>query len=164
MISCETSDQVVVVDAMMWKPRPGAGPSTEAELAAARATLRAIHDLAGWSPWVAEDRAAELDAAIAVMGRWQRAEPDHPAMSAEQLKADLDRQIADDAETAQFAAQQQQVLFASRRADFDPSVTACDHSPELLAVPRCLVMCCAGVRWAVLRRARSAGYDRRRSR
>ncbi len=28
----------------------------------------------------------------------------------------------------------------------------CDHSPESLALPRCLVMCCAGVRWAVLSR------------
>src|SRR4051812_33767521 len=32
------------------------------------------------------------------------------------------------------------------------TVTACDHSPESLALPRCLVMCCAGGRWAVLRR------------
>jgi hypothetical protein len=29
------------------------------------------------------------------------------------------------------------------------TVTACDHSPESLALPRCLVMCCAGLRWAV---------------
>ena len=32
------------------------------------------------------------------------------------------------------------------------TVTACDHSPESLALPRCLVMCCAGLRWAVLSR------------
>jgi hypothetical protein len=28
------------------------------------------------------------------------------------------------------------------------TVTACDHSPESLALPRCLVMCCAGLRRA----------------
>jgi hypothetical protein len=43
-------DSVIEVDAMMWKPRPGGKPSTQAALVAARATFREIHSLRGEVP------------------------------------------------------------------------------------------------------------------
>ncbi|OZV73096.1 hypothetical protein CA850_31480 [Micromonospora echinospora] len=63
---------VVEIDGLLWKPCPGA---TAAEFEAARSLFIEVHREARWNRWVETERAADLEAAMAVMGQWTRAEP-----------------------------------------------------------------------------------------
>jgi hypothetical protein len=56
-----TSDvEVVELDGLLWKPKPGATASSE-EFRRARSVILEIHSDATWSPWVEEDRAQEYE-------------------------------------------------------------------------------------------------------
>lgn len=70
------SDEPVVVeiDGMLWKPCRGA-EATAAEFEAARSLFIEVHREARWNRWVEAERAADLEAAMAVMAQWTRAEP-----------------------------------------------------------------------------------------
>lgn len=71
---------------MLWKPRRGASASAE-EFIAARTLFVELHHDAMWNPWIRDEHAADIDAAVEVMGQWQRAEPGHRHMSLKQWEA-----------------------------------------------------------------------------
>lgn len=84
-----TSDEVFEHDGLLWKRRPGA-QSTFAKLAAARSFFLETNEAARWNPWLRGDRAAELDAAMAVMQEWTRAEPDFRQWTEQETQQWLD--------------------------------------------------------------------------
>jgi hypothetical protein len=84
--SSVSSDEVIEVDGLLWKPRPGATCSGE-EFRRARSLILEIHRYASWNPWVKEDRAQEHEQATAVFDQWTRAEPDFRPWTAEELDA-----------------------------------------------------------------------------
>jgi hypothetical protein len=88
-----SADDVVEIDGMLWKPVPGAQASA-VEFEAARSLVLEVHDLARWNPWVETERAAELDAAVAVMAQWTRAEPDFRTMTKQEVDERLARMDA----------------------------------------------------------------------
>ena len=65
---------VIEHDGKLWKPKPGATATAE-EFVAARTLMVEIHRDARWNPWVSDDRAAELEAAMETFEQWTRAEP-----------------------------------------------------------------------------------------
>ncbi|WP_432955956.1 hypothetical protein [Micromonospora haikouensis] len=65
---------IVEIDGLLWKPCPGA-EATAVEFEAARSLFIEVHREARWNRWVEAGRAADLEAAMAVMGQWTRAEP-----------------------------------------------------------------------------------------
>lgn len=77
--------EVIEVEGMLWRPRPGASVSAE-EFRAARELMLAIHQDARWNPWVERDRADELEQAMAAFDQWVRAEPDHRPMTSAEVK------------------------------------------------------------------------------
>ncbi len=54
---------VIEHDGKLWKPKPGAMATAE-EFVAARTLMVEIHRDGRWNPWVSDDRAAELEAAM----------------------------------------------------------------------------------------------------
>ena len=78
------SADVFALDQMLVRAKPGATSSFE-EYLAARAIFTQIHDDSRWNPWVRHDRADEIDAAMAVMEEWTRAEPDFLPMTEQQI-------------------------------------------------------------------------------
>jgi hypothetical protein len=85
-VSGVTSEVVIEVDGMLWKPRPGATASAE-QFVAARTLFIELNNDARWNPWVRDERATDIDAAVEVMGQWQRAEPGHRHLSLKQWEA-----------------------------------------------------------------------------
>jgi hypothetical protein len=81
-----SSGEVIEVDGLLWKPRPGASSSSE-EFRRARSLILEIHRDASWNPWVNEDRAQEYEQATAVFDQWTRAEPEFRPWTAEELDA-----------------------------------------------------------------------------
>jgi hypothetical protein len=77
---------VIEHDGMLWKPRPGATASAE-EFIAARMLFIELNNDAVWNPWIRDERAADIDQAVEVMGKWQRAEPGHRHLSLKQREA-----------------------------------------------------------------------------
>lgn len=60
-------------DGMLWRPCHGATASAK-EFITARTLFMELNHAAMWNPWIREERAADMDAAVEVMGQWQRAE------------------------------------------------------------------------------------------
>jgi hypothetical protein len=85
--SVEASEitNVIEVDGMLWRPAPGSSVSGE-DFRVAREVMIAIHQNARWNPWIARDRADELEQAMAVFDQWARAEPDHRPMTSVEVK------------------------------------------------------------------------------
>ncbi len=81
-------DTVIELDGMLWKPRAGCTASA-AEFATARATMIEIHRDARWNPWVEQDRAEELEWAMATIEQWTRAEPGHRVKTEAEVEAML---------------------------------------------------------------------------
>ena len=79
---------VIELDGMLWKPRAGSTASAT-EFATARATVIDIHRDARWNPWVEQDRAEELEQAMATFEQWTRAEPGHRVKTEAEVEAML---------------------------------------------------------------------------
>ncbi len=109
---------VVVIEGMSWRPRPEA-TSTVEEFTAARTRFQDIHAVAEWSPWERDDHAAELDAAMAVMGQWTRAEPNFTQRPTEEVMAELHQWLAELPERSRLEAQAQRRTFDGRRESYD---------------------------------------------
>ena len=77
---------VIEHDGMLWKPRGGATASAE-EFIAARTLFIELNNEAVWNPWIRDERVADIDQAVEVMGQWQRAEPGHRHLSLKQWEA-----------------------------------------------------------------------------
>jgi hypothetical protein len=75
------------VDAMLWKPKPGATASAD-EFIRARSLIMDIHESEQWNPWARGDLAAEYEAAIAIFGQWTRAEPGFRQKTREEFEAE----------------------------------------------------------------------------
>ncbi len=71
---------------MLWKPRRGSTATAE-EFVAARILFIELNHEAEWNPWIRDEREADINGAVDVMGQWQRAEPDHRQMSLKQWEA-----------------------------------------------------------------------------
>jgi hypothetical protein len=84
-----TTDEVFEHGGLLWKRRPGAR-STFEELAAARSFFMQTNEAALWDPWLRDDRASELDAAMEIMQEWTSAEPDFRQWTAEETQRWLD--------------------------------------------------------------------------
>lgn len=84
-VGTPTTEEVIEVDGMLWRPKPGSDVSAE-EFRAARETMVAIHQDARWNLSVEQDRAHELEQAMATFDQWTRAEPDHRVMTSAQVK------------------------------------------------------------------------------
>ena len=80
--------EVVEIDGLLWKPKPGATASSE-EFGRARSVILEIHRDATWNPWVEQDRAEEYEQATAVFEQWTRAEPDFRPMTSDELQAQM---------------------------------------------------------------------------
>lgn len=80
----------IEIDGMLWKPVAGATVTAEG-FAAAQALFTAIHDGARWNPWEAEDRRGELDAAMAAMEQWTRAEPGFRPFTSDEAREHMAR-------------------------------------------------------------------------
>lgn len=85
--SVEASEitEVIEVDGMLWRARPGSSVSAE-EFRVAREVMMAIHQDARWNPWIERDRADDLEQAMAAFDQWARAEPDHRPMTSVEVK------------------------------------------------------------------------------
>jgi hypothetical protein len=79
-----SSGEVIEVDGLLWKPKPGTTATGE-EFRRARSLILEIHRDASWNPWVREDRPQEYEQATAVFEQWTRAEPDFRPWTAEEL-------------------------------------------------------------------------------
>jgi hypothetical protein len=81
----------IKIDDMSWRRKTGA-TSTAEEFRAARQVFCEIMmgPESDWSPWIADNRHEELDAAEAVMKQWERADPGFHYLTKEELEAELD--------------------------------------------------------------------------
>ncbi|MGU3500903.1 hypothetical protein [Mycobacterium sp. C31M] len=109
-----TTDGVIEYNGMLWKPRRGA-TATADEFIAAQDTCREISADSRWNPWVAEDRAAEHEAAAQVVGQWRRAEPGHRMLTMKQIEA---RWAREDRQRETDRAKQKQAR-EERKAHYD---------------------------------------------
>ena len=103
---------------MLWKPLPGATASA-AEFTQARSLVMEILASEAWNPWVMDDRAAEYEAALAVLAvdtrrAWLRRKT--PA----ELQADHERWLADLQATTKAETAQRDQEHAARAATYDP--------------------------------------------
>ncbi len=73
---------------MLWKPLPGCA-STFDDLVCAQARWLEIFHETHWSPWRAEELAAEQERAHDVMQEWARAEPNHRYLTNRELGAQM---------------------------------------------------------------------------
>jgi hypothetical protein len=80
--------EVIGVDGLLWKPKPGATSSGQ-EFRRARSRMLEIHRDASWNPWVREDRAQEYRQATAVFDQWTRAEPGFRPLTSEEIDAQI---------------------------------------------------------------------------
>jgi hypothetical protein len=116
--------EVIEVDGMLWRPKPGSSVSAE-EFRFAREVMMAIHQDARWNPWIERDRADELKHAMAAFDQWARAEPDHRPMDGSEVKDMLAGWEADwKREWSEACAAREE-----RKAQFDP-----DRSEARLAL------------------------------
>ncbi|TVY99989.1 hypothetical protein EAS64_38535 [Trebonia kvetii] len=83
------------LDGFLWKPKPGTAVTAE-EFIRSRSVMQEIHRAVEWNPWVQEDRAEEYTAALEAIAQWTRAEPGSLPQSAEELRSEIDRQVAAD--------------------------------------------------------------------
>lgn len=98
----------------MWKRRRSA-TSTAEEFVEARTLFIQIHEDAEWNPWVLDDRAPEIEWAMAVMRQWQRAEPGFRLRQLDDVKAEWAQE--DEKRTARIAEERQ--ARERRKADYD---------------------------------------------
>lgn len=84
----DSSGEVIEVDGLLWKPKPGTTATGE-EFRRARSLILEVHRDASWNPWVEEDRAQEYERATAVFEQWTRAEPDFLPLTSEELDAQM---------------------------------------------------------------------------
>lgn len=75
---------VFELEGMLVKAKSGATSSFE-EYLAAGATFIEINADTRWNPWVRDDRAGEIDAAMTVMEQRTRAEPDFHQMTEQEI-------------------------------------------------------------------------------
>lgn len=88
------SDEVLEHEGLLWRPTPGA-TSTAEEFLASRARFIALRQESHWNPWLLEDRAVEVERAMAVMSQWGRAESGHRYLTEEEVEvmfAEMDRE------------------------------------------------------------------------
>ena len=71
-------------EGLLWKPKATA---TADEFVKARDLFLTLHTESRWNPWVLDDRADDLDAAMAVMEQWQRGEPGHRYLTNRQFES-----------------------------------------------------------------------------
>jgi hypothetical protein len=81
-----SAGEVIEVDGLLWKPKPGATSSGE-QFRRARSLLLEIHHDASWNPWVEEDRTQEYQQATVVFEQWTRAEPSFRQLTSEEVDA-----------------------------------------------------------------------------
>lgn len=105
---------VLEIDGLLWKPRAGTRVSAD-EFAAARATMIEIHRDARWNPWVEQDRAAELELAMATFEQWTRAEPDRRVKT----EVDIDAMLAEWEATWEAERKAQEAAQHGRKAQYD---------------------------------------------
>ncbi|CAI7979119.1 conserved hypothetical protein [Frankia sp. Hr75.2] len=110
---------VIEHNGMLWKPEPDA-TATADEFIAAQALYLAIHKDKRWNPWVAEDRADDLDRAMAVMDQWTRAESDFHQQTEEEWQAQWDAKCAERARTREQERAAEEALRQERKRQFDP--------------------------------------------
>lgn len=104
-------------DGLIWKRRRSATATAE-EFVDARTLFIQIHEDAEWNPWVLDDRAPEIERAVAVMREWQRAEPGFRLRQLDEVKAEWAQE--DEARAAQIAEERQ--ARERRKADYDPGL------------------------------------------
>jgi len=104
-------------DGLMWKRRRSATATAE-EFVDARALFIQIHEDAEWNPWVLDDRAPEIEWAMAVMRQWQRAEPGFRLRQLDDVKAEWAQE--DEARAARIGEERQ--ARERRKADYDPGL------------------------------------------
>lgn len=114
MATTTTSEGVIEVDGMLWKPKRGASAKVD-EFVTARTAFHEISRSSRWNPWVREDRAAEYDQAIAVMDQWRRAEPGHRMLTTKQIEARWARQDREHGQARQRREQERE----ARKARYD---------------------------------------------
>ncbi|MDT0181444.1 hypothetical protein Q9S36_14775 [Microbacterium sp. ARD31] len=119
MSSLASPDEVFEHHGMLWKRKAGAESSFE-QLATARSFLLQTNEDALWNPWLRDDRASELDAAMDVMREWTRAEPDFRQWTAEETQRWLDE--GDRARAA--ARAEEEARWERGRALFDTDLFA----------------------------------------
>lgn len=73
-------------EGLLWRPKPEA-TSTAEEFLASRARFIALRQESHWNPWVPEERAVEVERAMAVINQWGRAEPGHRYLTEEEVEA-----------------------------------------------------------------------------
>jgi hypothetical protein len=109
----------IELDGFLWKPRPGATASA-AEFTEARSLIAEVHEGMRWNPWVWDDRRAEYEAALDVLGQWTRAEPGFRPKTREELDADHEQEMADLNARLDAEAAQRETDHAARAAAYDP--------------------------------------------
>lgn len=109
--------RVQTADGLFWKQRRSA-TSTAEEFVEARTLFIRIHEDAEWSPWALDDRAPEIERAMAVMRQWQRAEPGFRLRQIADVKAEW---AQEDEERAARIAEERQAR-ERRKADYDPEL------------------------------------------
>jgi len=104
-------------DGLLWKRRRSATATAE-EFVEARTLFIQIHEDAEWNPWVLDDRAPEIERAMAVMRQWQRAETGFRLSQLDDVKAEWAQE--DDARATQIAEERQ--ARERRKANYDPAL------------------------------------------
>lgn len=109
--------RVQTEDGLLWKRRQSA-TSTAEEFVDARVLFIQIHEDAEWNPWVLDDRAPEIEQAMAVMRQWQRAEAGFRLRQLDDVKAEWAQE--DEKRAAQVAEERQ--ARERRKGDYDPGL------------------------------------------
>lgn len=123
MSSATPAADVFEDQGVLWKREPGA-TSTFEELIASRSFFIDTHQDALWNPWVTDDKEAELDAAMATIREWTRAEPDFRQWTAEETEAYLEEgRRSREAERAETEAR-----WEHDKTRFDPELFAARRS------------------------------------
>lgn len=93
-----------------------------------------------WNPWVIDDRAAEYEAAMAVLAQWTRAEPGFRRKTPAELQADRERWLAGMRADAKAEAARRDRERAARAASYDPARARARARLALLAQRAVLAM------------------------
>jgi len=115
--SVGSQGRVQTDDGLLWK-RHRSATSTAEEFVDARTLFIQIHEDAEWNPWVLDDRAPEIERAMAVMQQWQRAEPGFRLRQLDDIEAEWAEE--DEARAAWIAEERQ--ARERRKADYDPGL------------------------------------------
>lgn len=115
-MTAKTSALVTEIDGYLWKPKPGCDPSTIGEFRAARQLFIDVHEDSHWNPWVLDEQADELAAAMNMMDQWTRAEPAFKPSSI----ADIEAKLAADAEQRRLVNERADAARVARIPLYDP--------------------------------------------